>query len=265
MPKQVIGFSIFPTEIRLHIWRYGCLTPRLIEIRTDDYPGNWNIPFYPTRHGTKIRTIQWITQTPAPAVLSVCHESREMALKIYTLRFEVLASGSYTIYINPLVDTIYGNFKWVTEFLGILINDMKAFDEEDIGIRNLALPLHYGSITWTQLPMDMLGSVTLIIEGSLEPYWQDWNADTVLIAPVTELEVRRWEKEGRKVSVTFDEATRHREKAPVLNISAIRRGDSARALSAEDGDIPVLYGPRRPHIDHDAVPPGVAVWDRYDL
>jgi hypothetical protein len=111
MSRQVADFSTLPTERRLQIWRYSCLTPRIIEMRTDDYPGNWNISFYPTRHGTEIRTIQWVTQTTAPAVLSVCHESREMALKVYTLRFEVLASGSSIIYINPLLDTIYGNFK----------------------------------------------------------------------------------------------------------------------------------------------------------
>jgi hypothetical protein len=58
----------------------------------------------------------------------------------------MLASGSSTIYTNPLLDTIYGNFKWDTETMGILIDDMKAFDAEEIGIRNLALLLHSGSI-----------------------------------------------------------------------------------------------------------------------
>jgi hypothetical protein len=265
MSGQVANFPALPTECLLQIWCYSCLTPRIIEMRTDDYPGNWNISFYPTRHGTEIRSIQWVTQTPAPAVLSVCHESREIALKVYTLRFQVLASGSSTIYINPLLDTIYGNFKWDTETMGILIDDMKAFDAEEIGIRNLALPLHSGSIGWTRLPLDTLSSVTLVAEDSLEPYLQDWDEDAVLVAPATELEVRRWERGGRKASVTFDEAIRGLENPPVLNIAALRRGDAARASRAVDRKFRVLQGPRRPHIDHDVLPPGVAVWDLYDL
>lgn len=188
-----------------------------------------------------------------------------MALKVYTLRFEVLASGKFAIYINPVLDTIYGNFKWDPEFRDMLLSDMKAFDEEEIGIRNLAIPLRYGSIEWDRLPLDSLSSLTLVIEDSLEPYWEDWDEDTVLVAPVTDHEVRRWEKEGRKASATFDVAVGGHEKAPALNVAAIRRGDAARALTSEDRKFSVLQGPRRPHMDHDVAPLGVAVWHRDDL
>jgi hypothetical protein len=46
---------------------------------------------------------------PIAVALSVFHESWEEALKVCTLRFEVLASGVYTIYLNPMLDTVYGN------------------------------------------------------------------------------------------------------------------------------------------------------------
>jgi hypothetical protein len=164
-----------------------------------------------------------------------------------------------------LLDTIYGNFKWQSEIMDILIRDVKAFDEEEIGIRNFAVPLHFASIEWGRLSLDTLSSVTLVIEDSVEPYWQDWDGDTVLVAPATDLELRRWEKEGGKASVSFEAAIHGREKAPVLNIAAIRRGDTSRALSEEDRKCPAPQGPRRPHIDHDFIPSGVAQWDRYDL
>ncbi|KAE9377963.1 hypothetical protein N431DRAFT_435126 [Stipitochalara longipes BDJ] len=265
MSKSITDFSALPTELRLQIWHFSCLIPRLIEVRTDDYPGNWNASFFPTRHGTKVRTIEWATKCPIPAALSVCHESREMALKVYTLRFEVLACGSYTIYINPLLDMIYMNFKWDPEFRDMLLSDMKAFDEEEIGIKNLALPLCNGLVGWSRLPLDSLDSLTLVIEDSFEPYWQDWDEDTALVAPTTEREVRRWEREGQGACVTFETAIQGREKRPVLNIAAIRRGDAARALSVEDRNFSALQGPRRPHINYDVVPAGVAVWDRYDM
>ena len=265
MSKSIASFSTLPTELRLKIWHYSCLSPRLIELRTDDYPGNWNISFFPSRHGTKVRTIEWATKCPAPASLGACHESREVALKVYTLRFEVLACRFYTIYINPLLDKIYMNFKWDPEFRDMLLGDMKAFDGEEIGIRHLALPLCNGLVGWDRLHLDSLSSLTLVIEDSLEPYWQDWGEDAVLISPTTNTEVRKWEKEGRVASVTFETAMQGREKRLVLNIAAIRRGDPARALVAKNQRFSALQGPRRPHRDHDVVPAGVALWDRYDL
>jgi 2EXR family protein len=263
MSRNVTDFSTLPTELRLRIWHFSCLDARVIEVRTNDWSGNWNISFLPNRNGTEIRTIQWETKCPPPVALCVCHESRKEALKVYTLRFEVLASGAYTIYLNPVLDTVYGNFKWQSEFMAILMHEMKAFDEEEIGIRNLALPLRYGWIGWNS--SRTLSSLTLIIENSFEPYWEDWDEDTVLVVPTTDSEVRTWEQEGREASAAFESANRGRENVPVLKFAAIRRRDAARVLSEEDRKFPVLQGPMRPHIDYDSIPPGVAEWDRYDL
>jgi 2EXR family len=263
MSRNVTDFSTLPTELRLRIWHFSCLDARVIEVRTNDWPGNWNISFLPNRNGTEIRTIQWETKCPPLVALCVCHESRKEALKVYTLRFEVLASGAYTIYLTPVLDTVYGNFKWQSEFMAILMHEMKAFDEEEIGIRNLALPLCYGWTGWNS--SRTLSSLTLIIENSFEPYWEDWDEDTVLVAPTTDSEVRTWEQEGREASAAFESANRGRENVPVLKFAAIRRRDAARVLSEEDRKFPILQGPMRPHVDYDSIPPGVAEWDRYDL
>jgi 2EXR family len=244
MPHRVTSFSSLPTELRLNIWHFSCLIPRLIEIRTDDWPGQ--ISLYPTRHGTKIHDIHWVTKCPAPAPLSVCHESREEALKVFRLRFEVLASEDYTIYINPLLDTVYGNFKWHQEFVFMLLRDMRAFDEEEIGIRKLALPLKYGS-TMDPLLLNTVNTLTLVIEDSIEPYWQDWDRNSVLVAPFTDQELRVWEEDGGRASAAFYAAMNSREHVSNLNIAPIRRGHAARALSEEDWKYPVLEGPRRLH------------------
>jgi hypothetical protein len=138
-----------------------------------------------------------LTKCPAPAALSVSRESREVALKVYTLRFEVLAIRAYTVYINPLLDTIYGNFKWDGEFVRMLTRDMRAVDEEEIRIKNLALPLSYvlkRSMPFSgrdPLSLDTLLFFTLVIEESLEPYWQNWDEDCALVAPATEHELKR--------------------------------------------------------------------------
>lgn len=168
---------------------------------------------------------------------------------MYMLRFEVLAREDYTIYINPLLDTIYGNFKWDQEFTLMLLKDMIAFDEEETGSRKLALPLRYAFTmhfsVLDPLLLDMVSSLTLVMEDSIEPYWQDWDEDNALVAPVTEQELRVWEEDGRRASASFYAAMSGREHVPTLNIAPIRRGDAARALCAEDWKYPVLEGPRR--------------------
>ncbi len=91
---------------------------------------------------------------------------------------------------------------------------IKAFDEEEIGIRHLVLPLRHGWTGWNS--SNTLSSLTLVIENSFEPYWEDWDEDTVLVAPTTDLEVRTWGQEGREASAAFEIANRGRENVPVL-------------------------------------------------
>jgi hypothetical protein len=237
MPHRVTSFSSLPTELRLKIWHFSCLTPRPIEIRTDDWPGQ--ISLYRTRHGTKIHDIHWVAKCAAPAPLSVCHESREEALKVFTLRLEVLASEDYTIYNNPLLDTVYGSFEWHQEFVFMLLRDIRAFEEEEIGIGKLALPLRYGS-TMNPLLLNTVNKLTLVMEDSIEPYWQDWDRDTVLVAPFTDQELRVWEEDDGRASASLYAAMNGCEHVSALNIAPIRRGHAARALSEEDWKYPYL-------------------------
>jgi hypothetical protein len=67
-----------------------------------------------------------------------------------------------------------------------------------------------------------------------------------------------------RASASFLAAMHGWESVPTMNVAVIRIGDAARALSAEDWKYSVLQGPRRPHINHDLAPAGVAAWDRHD-
>lgn len=91
---------------------------------------------------------------------------------MYMLRFEILACEDYTIYINPLLDTINGYFKWGQEFTLMLLKNMIAFEE--IGSRNLALPLKYAFMmhfsVLDPLLLDMVSVLTLVMDDSTKPY-----------------------------------------------------------------------------------------------
>jgi hypothetical protein len=256
-------FSTLPTELRLKIWPLTFLAPRLIEIRTDDHPSN--IGYIPTQHGSKISDVRWVTKCPPLSALSVCRESRSEALKVFTLRFELLASGPEVIYINPLLDTIYANFKW-SNFLPMLLDDIRVFDEEGRGVRLLALSMsffwgNYPALLHGDLPMDRLDGLTLVIEGVQESYWEEWDRDCALAPPVTEEELRLWEESGRRAGGYFYTAMHGRDVSPVFSVLTIRRGDAARGLNEDDRKYYVLEGPMRPHMDHDPLPEGVALWD----
>jgi len=145
-------FSILPTEIRLNIWHHSMRHERVIEIRTHipqhDRLGQQQYLRYLKRQefnrrilGTGIRSdIEWIASAIQPVALSVCRESREVALTIYTLPFEL--TGTYhsarTAYINPHLDTIYCNM-YSCLLVHFLLNDLQSCDDSNIGVRSIAL------------------------------------------------------------------------------------------------------------------------------
>jgi len=81
-------FSYLPTELRLQIWRLSS-QPRVVEVR-----------YSPSSD-------RCLTPTPPPAILSVCHESRQEALfAVYVLTLGT-KSHAPSIYFSPALDVLY--------------------------------------------------------------------------------------------------------------------------------------------------------------
>ena len=87
-------FPKLPAELRLMIWREALPGPRLVNV-IFEFKDNY------TRFGT--RPLYCKSCTPHPAMLHVCRESREEALKKYSLCFAMF-SGQGKIYFDMNVD-----------------------------------------------------------------------------------------------------------------------------------------------------------------
>ncbi|KAH7417829.1 hypothetical protein BKA64DRAFT_180272 [Cadophora sp. MPI-SDFR-AT-0126] len=88
--NSVKMFTIFPnlpSELRIKIWQQACY-PRIVTLT------------YTTA------TSSFTSTTPPPTLLSVNHESRHEALRIYTLCFGTSSQPPRT-YFNPFLDTLY--------------------------------------------------------------------------------------------------------------------------------------------------------------
>jgi hypothetical protein len=220
MSKPLREFHLFPQlpiELRLKIWPLAFHEPRVLEIRTADFPGN--IRYISIAASRKVSDIRWVTKTPPPAALSICREARKEALKVYTLRIRLLASGGEVIYINPELDVVYANFKWEV-LLQLFQDDVKAFDDEGSGVRSLALTSYmffYGNFKGYKL--DRL--IYVDEEEDQEPFWADWDGDCTLVTPSPgRVETLRRREVG--------DVLRHDPDYPIEYL-AIRRGDAARA------------------------------------
>jgi hypothetical protein len=94
-------FTLFPAlapELRIKIWKYALPGPRYIEAKTcrrwDGFSA-WDGTFY----------WQVLGKDKAPAVLFVCHESREASIKNYTL-IRSTEDGCQAAYFNPNIDVL---------------------------------------------------------------------------------------------------------------------------------------------------------------
>jgi hypothetical protein len=112
-----IGFESLPAELRLKIWHYT-FKPRVVQIYTRDI----HYPSYTVDvcNGRVISNIRWEPYCDNPVALSVCQESRDEALRIYTLQI-AMPDAPGSIFIDPLFDTIYFlSLRWpnhLTSFL----------------------------------------------------------------------------------------------------------------------------------------------------
>jgi hypothetical protein len=104
---QFTLFPKLPPELRMKIWKEACSEPRIVEIDIFTYP----VEIRTT--GTTAIDYDYRTRTPAPAVLHVYSEARQMGLKHYnrTFRrasfFEAKDVEEQIIYVNFEEDTVY--------------------------------------------------------------------------------------------------------------------------------------------------------------
>lgn len=96
-PHDFPLFSKLPTELRVMIWREVLPGPRLVEA---------NFQFEDNVYRFGSAPMYCMSRTSPPALLSVCYESREEALKKYSLCFAMEAEQP-RIYFDMNVDNLF--------------------------------------------------------------------------------------------------------------------------------------------------------------
>jgi hypothetical protein len=88
-------FSKLPTELRIAVWRLALPGPRILDIFKvkDDCDKSWDHGF------TRYKSFRL-----SPTLLAVCHESRKVTLKSYTV---TLAPHGFSLAFNPDIDIIH--------------------------------------------------------------------------------------------------------------------------------------------------------------
>lgn len=109
--KGIVGFISFqqlPDHVRSRIWTFAASIPRVVEVH-ESHETSYGGPSRTCEHITRIRS-----HTRPPAILSVNHESRTLALSIYASIYSELNTlekysrrGPVPIYVNPRVDITY--------------------------------------------------------------------------------------------------------------------------------------------------------------
>lgn len=193
-------FPRLPIALRLRIYAFSLLYPRILHLRTPYFPAS--IRYTPSPHpalsalGLCYSDISWTTFTPPPPLLSVSHEAREVALSNYTLKFALLEAGPEIIYLNPVRDTIFAHmpptWAWV---LKLLLEDLRAFDGEHMGrgIRRLIIS-HQMLREYRADMFQGLGEVVVIVQGARR--WEAEEVEKVFLAvPERNDEVMRAEQD----------------------------------------------------------------------
>jgi hypothetical protein len=140
-------FPKLPAELRLMIWREARPGPRLVDVKfrfEDKYSRFGSTPTHCT------------SRTPPPAMLGVCRESREEALKKYSLCF-AMDSGRAKIYFDLEVDNLFITCDDPMDLLASLHVAGGLAMPSFQGLRHLALALCPG-----MMDVDLRGIVYLI-------------------------------------------------------------------------------------------------------
>ncbi|KAI2608706.1 uncharacterized protein GGS25DRAFT_491347 [Hypoxylon fragiforme] len=118
-------FPLLPAELRIMIWKKS-FQLRVVELHT--------------RTGTS----QWLSSCRNPSALSVCSESRELALEYFSVALPISSSKldgrlSRLVYINPAVDLLavvgQANYSQLTD----LFEAIEELDPTGRGLRRFGL------------------------------------------------------------------------------------------------------------------------------
>jgi hypothetical protein len=115
LPNSFTLFPALPSELRLKIWGFA-IFPRTIGLeRRYKQEKRRNSSDRPGTEKTVSVFIGWMSADPPPITLSICHDSREEALKVYQLAF-----GSYQPYLRSYahMPRTYVNFSTDTLYFG---------------------------------------------------------------------------------------------------------------------------------------------------
>lgn len=172
-------FPKLPPELRTRIWKYALPPGRLVRIFYTEinYPSG-------TYSNDDLGQTTFTSNTPVPALLHACAESRQAASQVYKLRLGTAQSPA-TIYLDLSVDTLYfGSFADKKRIFNArtLVN---TFAEEDFqDIRHLAV--HYNTF-WRYFCNNMHGIADFVnvetLKLVLESNAKSETSDMMLVHP----------------------------------------------------------------------------------
>ena len=142
---QFTLFPKLPPELRRKIWKEACFEPRIVEV---------DISIYPTILTALSVDCDYETQTPTPAILHVCSESRQIGLKHYDRIFRRASFFNakdlkeHIIYVNFEQDTVHLSLgqqqvegREIHALMAALIQQNVTFPEALRRIKRLAIPM----------------------------------------------------------------------------------------------------------------------------
>jgi hypothetical protein len=244
------GFASLPAELRLKIW-HRTFRPRVVQIYTRD--GQFSSPIADICSGRVISNFRWEPYCDNPVALSVCQESRDEALRIYTVQI-ALPDAPGSIFIDPLCDTVYFlSLRW-SKHLTSFLQDWCVPSIGPTCIQSVAVDpnfyLHNQRDIFAAKHIfkeQDLKTLTLVIEeddSALDEGFHSFSpvghsfpdgvsyAEVEFGPPETKAELRCWEVYKDRAETAF---SHHKKRHPVwempnLRVVMARRGPKARGL-----------------------------------
>jgi len=226
IPEPLDHFTLFPklpAELQLKVWGYASqsIAPRSLIVQS----ANIHLWFTETHRSSIIERYQARCLQPIPALIHTCHDSREVALKIYRPSFADRLNRP--VYFNPSKDTLIMRDEDALEsFVRALdpslyaLSDLLRHQPDCLAslialkpvrdVRFLVLPkLPFGTVRLVSLFMD-LEKITLQrrpgFVGQPKPYprYRYRNDDDSILAFVVSSQWEDFQKENGGVKVEAD-------------------------------------------------------------